>query len=290
MGTCLLFYICWMAGNGNCNEILGTLKTDSTVTRHVQYSFTLQNKTNRLLEQADFWTYAPVKLTSAQRCVQLVVSHPHELIEDELGNQILHFSFTNFPPYATKIIMIKAELVLSSAPNPLSVNNLKVFLKPEKYVESTGHQLAKLASNLRAPKLVETAEKTFFWVAGNIEYTDYSVNGQGVSRTLQQKKGDCTEFADIFVALTRANDIPARGMAGYVLRENGILKPMAFHNWAEFYDGTAWYMADPQKRVFMKNQSDYIAMRVIGPSAENPMGKFNRFRFEGEGLNVKMNL
>ena len=24
-------------------------------------------------------------------------------------------------------------------------------------------------------------------------------------------------------------------MAGYVLRENGILKPMAFHNWAEFY-------------------------------------------------------
>lgn len=290
VGTCFFLCVYWMTINAQCNENSGNLKTDSTVIRHVQYSFTLQNKTNSLLEQADFWTYAPVKLTSTQRCGQLVVSHPYELIEDELGNQILHFSFTNFPPYATKIVVIKAELSLSSIPNSLPVDNLKIFLSPEKNVEVVERQLTKLASKLRAPNSVETAKKTFFWVARNIEYTGYSVNNQGVFRTLQQKKGDCTEFMDLFVALIKANTIPARGVAGYVLPENGILNPMAFHNWAEFYDGATWHMADPQKRVFMKNQSDYIAMRIIGPAAENPMDEFNRFRFKGEGLSVKMNL
>jgi hypothetical protein len=47
--------------------------------------------------------------------------------------------------------------------------------------------------------------------------------------------------------------------------------------------------ADPQKKIFTQNQSDYIVMRVIGESSKNPMGKFHRFRFEGDRLSVKMN-
>ncbi len=35
-----------------------------TIPRHIQYSFTLQNKTNLLVKEVEFWTYAPVKQTS----------------------------------------------------------------------------------------------------------------------------------------------------------------------------------------------------------------------------------
>ncbi len=290
VAACLFCCVWWLATISFCKEINDLKRADSTVTRHIQYSFTIQNKTNHLLEQADFWTYAPVKVTATQRCLQLEVSHPYRLIEDEFGNQVLHFHFKNLPPFSTKVITVKAALDLSKVAKPSSGDNLEPFLQSDELEEPALLEITKLARTFQAPTPAKTAEKTFAWVARNIEYTGYSVKGQGVLQTLHQKKGDCTEFADLFVALTRANDIPARGIAGYVLLENGILSPMEFHNWAEFYDGTNWNISDPQKKFFMQNQSQYIAMRIIGPSSMNPMGEFNRFRYEGEGLSVKMNL
>jgi hypothetical protein len=51
-----------------------------------------------LLKQAEFWTYGPVKQTATQRCVNLEASHEYQLIRDNLGNQILYFTFTDRAP------------------------------------------------------------------------------------------------------------------------------------------------------------------------------------------------
>lgn len=106
---------------------------------------------------------------------------------------------------------------------------------------------------------------------------------------MRNKQGDCTEFMYLFAALCRGNGIPSRGMGGYICRENTILRPNDYHDWAEFYEDGAWNIADPQKNVFMQNQFHYIAMRIVGESSINPMEEFRRFRFEGDGLIVKMN-
>lgn len=82
--------------------------------------------------------------------------------------------------------------------------------------------------------------------------------------------------------------IPARGMSGYVCRENGILEPEAYHNWAEFYDGGVWKIADPQRRVFAQEASQYVAMRIIGSSSNNPMGTFHRYRCSIDQVEVTM--
>jgi hypothetical protein len=63
-----------------------------TIARTVQYSFTVENGTDRLLKKGEFWTYGPVKRTATQRCVKVESSHRHELIVDDLGNQVLHFT------------------------------------------------------------------------------------------------------------------------------------------------------------------------------------------------------
>ena len=111
---------------------------------------------------------------------------------------------------------------------------------------------------------------------------------RGALYALKYKKGDCTEYMHLFAALCRVNNIPARGIGGYICRGNCILKPSGYHNWAEFYDAGTWYSVDPQNKVFMKNSSDYIAMRIIGDTTGNPMGTYHRFRFKGEGLAVRM--
>jgi len=263
--------------------------SEYSIPRQVQYHFTLQNKSNRLLKHAEFRTYAPVKRTATQHCSRIQSSHPYKLITDVLGNQILNFTFNEFLPYGTRIITVKAELLVSNRANPMAVSDVQTFLKPEKYIESDNPELCRLAKKLKDTTLLKTAEKTFRWVVDNVQYAGYLRNNRGALYALRHRQGDCTEFMYLFAALCRANNIPARCMGGYICKENIILKPANYHNWAEFYIDGEWSISDPQKKVFMKDASNYIAMRLIRESTNNPALQFNRYWFKGEGLNVKMN-
>jgi transglutaminase-like putative cysteine protease len=262
---------------------------DYPIKRQIQYSFALQNETNRLLERADFWTYAPVKQTATQRCERLEVSFPYELLVDDLGNQVLHFTFDRIPPFGTKIITIQAELALSDTPNLLPVPVPDTFLRPEKYIEADAPEVGQLAHKLKDPQSQNTPESIFKWVSENLRYTGYQRSDRGALYALRNKQGDCTEYMYLFAALCRANGIPARGLGGYFCSADSILKANEYHNWAEFYQDGRWRVADPQKKFFMRNGSSFIAMQVIRENPENPMGEFHRFRFVGEGLKVKMN-
>jgi transglutaminase-like putative cysteine protease len=60
------------------------------------------------------------------------------------------------------------------------------------------------------------------------------------------------EFTDLFVALARANGIPARSIEGYAHTENDKLRPLSLvkdvlHAWPEYYDDKkhTWVMVDP---------------------------------------------
>jgi transglutaminase-like putative cysteine protease len=260
------------------------------ILRDIQYGFTFKNTTNRLLKEAELWTYAPVKATSTQKCLKLEASDPYEIIVDDLGNQMLHFRIENLAPYAVKPITIRAHLALSDTPNPISIGDSWLFLQSEKYIESDHPEIRQFAGQFVSSTPRETAEKTFRWVAGNIRFAGYTKESMGALYALKNRYGDCTEYMSLFTALCRANNIPARGLGGYVLKENSILDPGAYHNWAEFYEGGAWNISDPQRQVYMKHSSQYIAMQIMGVSSKNPMGDSNRFRFQGEGVEVKMTI
>ena len=258
--------------------------------RTIQFSFTLTNTTNTLLPKAKFLTYAPIgNSNSHHQLISLTCSHPYETVHDDLGNRILRFTFTNIPPFATKIITIKAELLLSHKPKSTQNQGIQRFLRPEPFIESDHPEIIHLAEKLTKENQTETADNIFRWVAQNIEYTGYASRPQGALYAARNRKGDCTEYTALFVALCRAASIPARGIGGYIAAENTVLKPADYHNWAEFYEDGVWKLADPQKKVFRKNQADYIAMRIIGELTESPMGKFSRFKAKGEGVKVVMN-
>ena len=257
--------------------------------KHIQNSFTLQNTTPRVIKKAEFWTYAPVAQTAAQRCAQVKSSHPYRLIVDDADNQILHFTFSDLPPYGVKLISIKADLLLSNDASALAENHLSVYLRPQKYIESDDKDIYRLAAKLKASGDLQTAENIFRWVAANVQYTDYVSHARGARYALVHKKGDCTEFTYLFAALCRANQIPARAIGGYICKESGILKPATYHNWAEFYHNGTWKIADSQNRIFVANYDDYIAMRIIMDSSHSSVPQFHRFGFKGEGLRGKMN-
>ncbi len=273
------------------DESVGSLPEDrgNTTPRQIQYSFTLQNKSHQVIKQAELWTFAPVKQTASQRCLKLQSNYPYQLLTDVSGNQVLYFTFENLPPYGSRVVTIKADLLVSATTNPIPSGPLPQDLNPQKYIESDHPAINRLARKLHAPDSSTTIEKVFRWVTGNLGDSGYSGRNRGALYALEHKKGDCTEYADLFVALCRANGIAARPVGGYVCPQNGILKARDYHNWGEFFEDGTWKLADPQKRVLAQKSADYIAMRIIHASEEYPMGPYNRFRFKGQGLKVRMN-
>lgn len=258
------------------------------ITKTIRYSFSLQNTTPHLIKKAQFWAYAPVKQTATQLCSKITASHPYELITDAYGNQVLYFTFDNLAPYDSKIITIKATLLLSDQVNRLPQEDLKIYLAAEKYIETQDNQIRLLSKQLRSKTAAGTAKNIFNWVSANLAYAGYIKQAHGARYALLNRKGDCTEFMYLFAALSRAGNLPARCIGGYICRESTILKPASYHNWAEFYEKGAWRLADPQNRVFDTDYANYIAMRIIHGPTVGPIHEFDRFRVAGDGLTVRM--
>ena len=260
-----------------------------SIPRQIQYSFTLQNKSHQVIKQAELWTFAPVKQTTSQRCLKLQSNYPYKLLTDNSGNQVLHFTFDNLAPYGSRVVTIKTHLLVSATANPSPSAPLPRDFNPQKYIESDHPAINRIAHKLQKADPSNTIEEIFCWVAGNVRYSGYAGRDRGALYALEHKKGDCTEYANLFVALCRASGIAARPIGGYVCPKSGVLRARDYHNWGEFYKNGTWQLADPQNRVLMRNAADYIAMRIIHGSEDGPMGPYNRFRFKGEGLEVRMN-
>jgi transglutaminase-like putative cysteine protease len=103
-------------------------------------------------------------------------------------------------------------------------------------------------------------------------------------QAFRDKSGDCTEFMRLFVAYCRINNIPARGVSGYVANRDKVLAANEFHNWAEVFTGGAWRIVDPFNKVYMENEDDYVATRIHDGQADASP----RWRTNDDNLRVTM--
>lgn len=260
------------------------------ISRQIRYSCTVENTSSRKVENASLKIYAPVEQTSFQACETIESSHPYELSTDCLGNQILHFPLSSIAPYASEIIRIQTSLRLSKdAVKTVDSKLQSGFLSPEPHVESGHPDITARAAALKRSNTLETAEAIYEWVAAHIEDCGYLPRERGALYALTYKKGDCTEYMDLFTALCRAAGIPCRRTGGFICDKNQVIKASGYHNWAEICLDGKWRVVDPQNRIFMENEGDYIAIQIIGSQCPNPMNRHRRFRVEGQGITAKMN-
>ena len=79
------------------------------------------------------------------------------------------------------------------------------------------------------------------WINSSLSYRYGSSDAStDAAATLEQGAGVCRDFAHVGIALTRALQIPARMVVGYL---HG-LEPMDLHAWFEAYVGDRWYTFD----------------------------------------------
>ena len=107
---------------------------------------------------------------------------------------------------------------------------LRDFLKPSPYIESRHKRIKEIADSLADDTLGgwEQAKKIYEWVRTNVKYK-FDTQIHSCLDALDSEHGDCEELSSLFIAICRAQGIPARAVwvpghtypEFYLLDENG---------------------------------------------------------------------
>lgn len=116
-----------------------------------------------------------------------------------------------------RIRMTKHHLGQPPAPAQLKFadkvpSKYRQFLRPSPYIESNHKRIKAIAAELKPAEGKSDyahAEMIYNWVRKNIEY-EFDTTIRSCLDALDAKKGDCEELASLFVAICRAQGIPAR--------------------------------------------------------------------------------
>ncbi|MCL7452880.1 MAG: transglutaminase-like domain-containing protein, partial [Anaerolineae bacterium] len=175
----------------------------------------------------------------------------YRLISDEYGNRYAEFDLSDIPPGSTVEIRLDYRLTVHELAYDLSgcTGDLpREFTQAELHVESRNPQIVELSQALSEGKgsACEQVRAFYDYVGNNLVY---SFNGAdwGAQAALGEMGADCTEYASLMMALSRAAGIPARYLegvwAGGAAGEEG---GRTEHSWLEAYlPGVGWVPMDP---------------------------------------------
>jgi hypothetical protein len=256
--------------------------------RTVRFNLNVVNATDQAIGDASASVYAPNRRTSAQRCLTVTASHPFTTTVDGWNNQRLTFQLPELPPYGRISIRVQADVLLMDPPvrGRLSRRQRVAALSPEPFIESDDPAIRAQAAALSGGARDKLAERFQRWVADALVYEGPLSEARGAREAFIRKRGDCTEYTHLFVALCRAAGLPARSVSGYVAARDRAFSPESYHDWAEFETKGRWILADAQRRRFGASDDDYIAFRVSAGGIEEP--SFQRYQVTGDGLRVAL--
>ncbi|HEY0065193.1 MAG TPA: transglutaminase-like domain-containing protein [Telluria sp.] len=256
--------------------------------RRIRFVMTFNNPTPALLTGQMFWGYLPAQALPRQRLQAVQVSMPHSVREDALGHRILELAFAPFPGLGQQVVTVTAEVQLGAAPAAQAAAGPgKGWQGAERYIESDAPAIVALAATLRRPQAVDSARAIYDWVRANLQYAGYVADDHGALDALSSGRGDCTEYANLVVALARAAGLPARMVGGYVLDRDSAPRPSDYHNWAEVYLDGDWRLLDAQKEHWFEPAEQYLAFRYYRDQSINPVGLAHRYRLQGQ-LQVRL--
>jgi transglutaminase-like putative cysteine protease len=189
----------------------------------------------------------------------------YELVIDEYGNHYAEFDFSRQPAGSTQTVKIDYRVVVNELSYDLSACQGEVlgdFIQPELHIESDNPQIVSLADKLSQGNgsICQQVRSFYDYVANELTYTPNGENW-GAQAALGPMGADCTEYADLLVALSRAKSIPARYFEGLLYLENGADSIAKIeHAWPDVYlPAVGWTALDPTLGRAAVNRETYFA-------------------------------
>lgn len=253
----LVFYVVFPAG---ISSKAGPEKTNGVIKPYSYHSFSVPEK-NKVEMLFCYSFFVPGETTK----IKLVVALPRTIAERQKihrieffpkpsrrftsrnGNQYAEFIITEPKRWFDVEIKVNAELFRCDLSTKLEKYDKK-FVPRDELRQFTDNENAylirEIAAGINSQSEIKMVKDIYDYVVDNMEYSIYKGEG-GAAYAALQKSGDCSEYADLFVALCRAKGIPARVVIGYVVEvddEDDLPK----HAWAEVYlEDYGWVQFDP---------------------------------------------
>ncbi|OYT38261.1 hypothetical protein B6U82_00330, partial [Candidatus Pacearchaeota archaeon ex4484_31] len=124
----------------------------------------------------------------------------------------------------------------------IKVNKNKEFTSPTFYITSNDEFIKNKADQLKSDDAFETLFNIASYVDKIMEYDLNSKELKKASELLKERKGVCSHYTILFLALTRALGFPSRYVSGlaYSTEEKRFIE----HAWAEVYLNDRWIPFD----------------------------------------------
>lgn len=264
------------------------------------YDFTVPGNTTKI----KFTVVVPRTIPDRQRVTTRYTPKPAKIFSKN-GNKYAEFLFINPKKQCRIEINLKAEIFRYDLSTAKTTQGKKLFkgpcfenfLKDEKHIEKNSPKIQQIAKKITGQNDLELVENIYNYVVDNIEYGGYNPDAVGAVRTIEQRRGDCTEYSYLFVALCRAKNIPAKVISGYTTKFGVTPK----HNWVEVYlSEYGWVPFDPtfgdkkdpsvKKKLFNTLEPIYIS-RTPFPSDEMLNGyEYYWFQYWGDEVEVESSI
>jgi transglutaminase-like putative cysteine protease len=128
---------------------------------------------------------------------------------------------------------------------PAPSSRLDAWLRSEKYLEADDPAIREAIDAIDQPEPLDRVRAILSLVDERLRYVGFQEESFGAARAFEERRGDCSEFADLFVAACRAAGLPARTCDGL------LIAPVpsgdtARHKWAEVHlEEIGWVEVDP---------------------------------------------
>jgi len=250
-----------------------TLSLAAQDSRHFtfHYAFTVKNlpagqKIRIWIPEAHSDAYQEVKVVSAHGDLPL-----KKTSESKYGNRIYYAEASSAQPelhFDIEYDVTRHERVaLGSAAHVVAVSlssaEKRQDLQPDALVPTTGLP-ADLAAKVTEGKTqgLDKARAIYDYVFTTMRY-DKTGTGWGHGDVLyacDAKKGNCTDFHSLFIAMARSQGIPARFEIGFPLPPDKRSAEIAgYHCWSDFYiDGKGWIPVDISEAWKHQEKRDYF--------------------------------
>lgn len=254
--------------------------------RRLRFDIQLHNPGGSPLQPQALWFCAPLSRTGTQALVSLDSSWPFQRHDEWGGHTLLHWQTPALPPHGLRALTLDVVVGLRASPRPEPLEP-GAWLRPERFIESGEPAIAALALTLRRGSARATVEAIYDWVRSQLDYAGYVADDLGAAQALRERRGDCTEYAYLVVALCRALGLPARAVGGFVVAQDDAPRSTEYHNWAEVHLDGAWRLVDAQKEVLFEHlshpapPSHHVAFRLMGDRPLGPLGQAHRFVTDG---------
>ena len=247
----------------------------------VQQTITLLNEGTKETEKQNLWIALIRDFPPYQKVLSSKV-FPTNFTEitDEYGNKYAEFDLSNHPPQTVWRIEIEYQVTVNEIVYELGncTGELPVFFtQPELHIEAANPQIADLAKQLSILKSSPCEKvRAFYNYAGDELFYSFNQKPWGAQATFGSMGADCTEYASLVIALSRAQGIPARYYEGLLYtadKEEEIAQ--IEHAWLDaYFPGIGWVGMDPTMGRWPSYRENYFAHytpdHIIVTTGRNP--------------------